>query len=42
MPYAEAERNLRCFAGEVMPELKKWDAGALSEPAELALSARPA
>ena len=25
MPWAEAERNLRCFAERCLPELKKWD-----------------
>jgi alkanesulfonate monooxygenase SsuD/methylene tetrahydromethanopterin reductase-like flavin-dependent oxidoreductase (luciferase family) len=38
MPYAEAERNLKCFVQHVMPELKKWDAPALAEPKELALA----
>ncbi len=28
MPYAEAERSLRCFVEQVMPELKRWDARA--------------
>ena len=28
MPHEEAARNLRMFAGTVMPELKKFDAGA--------------
>ncbi|MBI1964005.1 MAG: hypothetical protein HYS37_11585 [Candidatus Rokubacteria bacterium] len=28
MPYDEAERNLRLFAAEVMPALKKLDRGA--------------
>ncbi|HZP35930.1 MAG TPA: LLM class flavin-dependent oxidoreductase [Methylomirabilota bacterium] len=28
MPYEEAERNLRLFAGEVMPELQRFDVGA--------------
>jgi alkanesulfonate monooxygenase SsuD/methylene tetrahydromethanopterin reductase-like flavin-dependent oxidoreductase (luciferase family) len=27
MPYAEAERSMRCFAEYVLPELKKWKAG---------------
>ena len=28
MPHEEAARNMRMFAGTVMPELKKFDAGA--------------
>ena len=28
MPHEEAARNLRQFAATVMPELKKFDAGA--------------
>ena len=27
MPYADAERSLRLFAAEVMPELQRLDAG---------------
>ena len=26
MPYAEAEKSLRCFVDKVMPELKSWSA----------------
>ena len=32
MPYEEAERNLRCFARHVLPELQGWDAEPLPEP----------
>jgi alkanesulfonate monooxygenase SsuD/methylene tetrahydromethanopterin reductase-like flavin-dependent oxidoreductase (luciferase family) len=39
MPYREAQRNLRCFVDKVMPELKKWDAGALAEAEPLSISA---
>ena len=35
MPYDEAERNLKCFAKHVLPELKKWQAEPLHEPAPL-------
>ncbi len=35
IPFAEAERNMRCFATQVMPELKKWDSEPLKEGAEL-------
>jgi hypothetical protein len=28
MPHEEAARNMRLFAATVMPELKKFDAGA--------------
>ena len=28
MPHEEAARNMRMFAATVMPELKKFDAGA--------------
>jgi alkanesulfonate monooxygenase SsuD/methylene tetrahydromethanopterin reductase-like flavin-dependent oxidoreductase (luciferase family) len=37
MPFDEAERNLRCFAEHVMPELKKWKTAPLAEPVELRL-----
>jgi alkanesulfonate monooxygenase SsuD/methylene tetrahydromethanopterin reductase-like flavin-dependent oxidoreductase (luciferase family) len=33
MPYDEAERNMRCFATHVLPELKTWDTPPLCEPA---------
>lgn len=39
MPYDEAERNMRCFATHVLPELQRWDAPPLAEPAPLALPA---
>ena len=32
MPYQEAERNMRCFAERVLPELKTWDTAPLLEP----------
>lgn len=35
MPYDEAERNMRCFAKHVLPELHKWDTPPLAEPALL-------
>ena len=35
MPYDEMERNIRCFAKHVLPELKKWPAAPLMEPAPL-------
>jgi alkanesulfonate monooxygenase SsuD/methylene tetrahydromethanopterin reductase-like flavin-dependent oxidoreductase (luciferase family) len=39
MPYAEAERNMRCFVTHVLPELKRWDTPLLFEPAPLATPA---
>ena len=36
MPYDEAERNMRLFAAEVLPELKRWHTEPLAEPRELA------
>jgi alkanesulfonate monooxygenase SsuD/methylene tetrahydromethanopterin reductase-like flavin-dependent oxidoreductase (luciferase family) len=39
MPYDEVERNLRCFARHVLPELKTWDTPPLAEPPLLELSA---
>jgi alkanesulfonate monooxygenase SsuD/methylene tetrahydromethanopterin reductase-like flavin-dependent oxidoreductase (luciferase family) len=39
MPYDEAERNMKCFAKYVLPELKKWDTPPLVEPAELKMPA---
>ena len=39
MPYDEAERNLRCFAEHVMPELQKWSTTPLTEPALLNIRA---
>jgi alkanesulfonate monooxygenase SsuD/methylene tetrahydromethanopterin reductase-like flavin-dependent oxidoreductase (luciferase family) len=35
MPFDEAERNLKCFAEYVMPELKKWKTEPLVEGAAL-------
>jgi alkanesulfonate monooxygenase SsuD/methylene tetrahydromethanopterin reductase-like flavin-dependent oxidoreductase (luciferase family) len=34
MPYADAERSLKCFAKYVLPELKKWNTEPLLEPTE--------
>jgi hypothetical protein len=31
MPYDVAEENMRLFAREVLPELKKWDKGPFAE-----------
>ena len=42
MPFDEAERNIKCFAKHVMPELQKWKTAPLPEPAELKLPAEPA
>jgi len=42
MPWPEAERNLKCFAEKVMPELKKWKTMPLKEGAELHTSAQAA
>jgi alkanesulfonate monooxygenase SsuD/methylene tetrahydromethanopterin reductase-like flavin-dependent oxidoreductase (luciferase family) len=42
MPYTEAERNMKCFAKHVLPELKKWRVEPLNEPAELSFSAHAA
>jgi alkanesulfonate monooxygenase SsuD/methylene tetrahydromethanopterin reductase-like flavin-dependent oxidoreductase (luciferase family) len=35
MPYDEAERSFNCFVKHVLPEVKKWDAEPLPEPADL-------
>jgi len=35
MPAEEAQRNLRLFASDVMPELKKFDAGQPIDQAEM-------
>ena len=35
MPFDEVERNLKCFAKQVLPEVKKWPAEPLGEGAEL-------
>ncbi|MFP6683008.1 MAG: LLM class flavin-dependent oxidoreductase [Gammaproteobacteria bacterium] len=37
MPHAEAERNMRCFAEYVLPELKKWETNPITDPADLNL-----
>ena len=42
MPFDEAERNIKCFAKHVMPELKKWKTAPLPEPAELKLPSESA
>ncbi|MBI2799016.1 MAG: LLM class flavin-dependent oxidoreductase [Gammaproteobacteria bacterium] len=39
MPYDEAERNMRCFAEYVLPELKKWETTPLADPKLLNLRA---
>ena len=40
MPWAEAERNLRCFAEHCLPELKKWEVEPLAEPTDLLAGSR--
>ncbi|HUA36220.1 MAG TPA: LLM class flavin-dependent oxidoreductase [Candidatus Binataceae bacterium] len=35
MPFAEADRNLKCFAKHVLPELKKMKTDELNEPSDL-------
>jgi alkanesulfonate monooxygenase SsuD/methylene tetrahydromethanopterin reductase-like flavin-dependent oxidoreductase (luciferase family) len=35
MPFDEVERNLKCFAKHILPELKKWKATPLAEPTDL-------
>ena len=42
MPFDEAERNIKCFAKHVLPELKKWKTAPLPEPAELKLQSESA
>jgi alkanesulfonate monooxygenase SsuD/methylene tetrahydromethanopterin reductase-like flavin-dependent oxidoreductase (luciferase family) len=42
MPYDEAERNLKCFAKHVLPEVKKWRTEPLHEPAVLKAPAHAA
>ncbi len=42
MPYDEAERNLKCFAKHVLPEVKKWQAEPLHEPGEISRPAHAA
>ncbi|MGE0859739.1 MAG: LLM class flavin-dependent oxidoreductase [Gammaproteobacteria bacterium] len=39
MPWDEAERNIRCFAEHVLPEVHKWQTAPLAEPAMLDLRA---
>ena len=39
MPFDEAERNVKCFAKHVMPELKKWKTQPLAEPTALNFNA---
>ncbi|MEX2481697.1 MAG: LLM class flavin-dependent oxidoreductase [Gammaproteobacteria bacterium] len=39
MPYDEAERNLRCFASHILPELRAWSAAPLAEPRSLDIRA---
>ncbi len=39
MPFDEAERNLKCFAKHVMPELRKWKTAPIAEGAELPMPA---
>ena len=42
MPYDEAERNLKCFAKHVLPEVKKWQAEDLGGGEELPMAAHAA
>ena len=42
MPCDEAERNLKCFAKHVLPELKKIETEALAEPSSLPMPQRSA
>jgi len=39
MPYDEAERNLKCFAKHVLPEVKSWKTEPLHEPTPLSMPA---
>ena len=39
MPYDEAERNVRCFATHVLPELHGWSSAPLVEPRALDIRA---
>ena len=39
MPFDEVERNLKCFAKHVLPELKKWKTAPLNEPVDLPIRA---
>ncbi|MEL7156527.1 MAG: LLM class flavin-dependent oxidoreductase [Actinomycetota bacterium] len=38
MPWAEAERNLRCFATHCLPQVQAWDVEPLVRPADLAVA----
>jgi alkanesulfonate monooxygenase SsuD/methylene tetrahydromethanopterin reductase-like flavin-dependent oxidoreductase (luciferase family) len=38
MPPAEAERNLRCFAEHVLPQVKSWQTEPLAEPREITIA----
>jgi hypothetical protein len=42
MPYDEAERNLKCFAKHVLPEVKKWQAEDIGGGKELPMPAHAA
>ena len=42
MPYDEAERNLKCFAKHVLPELKKWEAEDIGGGKELPMAVHAA
>ena len=35
MPFNEAERNMKCFAKHVLPEVRKWQAEPLVEGSDL-------
>lgn len=37
MPWAEADRNLRCFAEHCLGEVRRWEAEPLAEPEDLGL-----
>jgi hypothetical protein len=38
MPQAEAERNLRCFAEYVLPQVKSWQTEPLAELREITIA----
>jgi len=42
MPYDEAERNLKCFAKTVLPEVKKWQTDPMPEGKEIGMPAHAA
>jgi alkanesulfonate monooxygenase SsuD/methylene tetrahydromethanopterin reductase-like flavin-dependent oxidoreductase (luciferase family) len=42
MPYDEAERNLKCFAKHVLPEVKKWQTDPMPEGKEIGMPAHAA